>query len=113
VVVRYGRLAGTTTTPPGADPVPYIAALRATAEQVAAPALPAPAAHPEETEKILRWLEAPGVRLVELDGEWSSPVHGAGGARARLDPLGAARAASTPFPETPTWGTSRSARRAG
>ena len=31
----------------------------------------------EETEKILRWLESDGVRLVHVDGEWSCPVGGA------------------------------------
>ena len=39
-----------------------------------APVAPATAAHPEETDLLLAWLEQPGVRLVELDGEWSSPV---------------------------------------
>ncbi|WP_422220316.1 hypothetical protein [Nostocoides sp.] len=38
---------------------------------------PAPAAFPEETEKVLRWLEEPGVRLVSVDGEWTCPVGGA------------------------------------
>ena len=85
VVVRHGRLAGTTTTPRGADPLPHIDALRATAEVVPRPVLPAPAAIPEETEKVLRWLEAPGVRLVSVEGEWSCPVSGAGAHRALLD----------------------------
>ena len=40
VCVRHGRLAGTTTSPRGADPMPYIAALRASAEVVAAPLPP-------------------------------------------------------------------------
>lgn len=113
VVVRHGRLAGTTVTPAGQDPMPYVAALQATAEQVTPPRLPAPAAHPEETEKVLRWLDAPEVRLVHVDGEWSSPVGGAGGARARLDPLGTARTAAAPFPETPSGGSRASRRRAG
>jgi DNA polymerase-3 subunit epsilon len=47
-----------------------------------------PAAHPEETVEVLRWLEQPGVRLVDLDGQWAVPVHGAAGARYRLDPVG-------------------------
>ena len=34
---------------------------------------PVPAATAEETEKILRWLESPGVRLVDVDGEWACP----------------------------------------
>ncbi|MCK8154736.1 hypothetical protein MYG01_23140, partial [Citrobacter amalonaticus] len=85
VLVRFGRLAGTTVSPPGADPVPYIEALQATGEQVVPRPHPLPAAHPEETEQILTWLEQPGVRLVHLDGEWSCPVNGAARARHRLD----------------------------
>lgn len=86
VVVRHGRLAATTVTPRGADPMPYIEAARTSAEVVLPAPWPAPAALPEETEKVLRWLESPGVRLVDLDGEWSCPVGGAGGARAALEP---------------------------
>jgi DNA polymerase-3 subunit epsilon len=85
VLVRHGRLAGTAVSPPGADPRPLVAALRATGEHVApAAAPPMPAAHPEETETVLAWLEQPGVRLVELDGRWTTPLHGAAGARWRL-----------------------------
>jgi DNA polymerase-3 subunit epsilon len=78
VCVRHGRLAGTSLAPRGADPMPFVQSLRATAEVVARPAGPAPAAYPEETELVLRWLESPGVRIVELDGQWSCPVGGAG-----------------------------------
>jgi DNA polymerase-3 subunit epsilon len=91
VCVRHGRLAGTSVAPRGADPMPYIAALRDSAEVVTAAPLPAPAAWPEETEKILRWLEAPGVRIVDLDGVWTCPVGGAGMARAELEPQYAGR----------------------
>ena len=45
-----------------------------------------PRALPEETELILRWLESPGTRLVDLDGEWTCPVGGAGASRAALEP---------------------------
>jgi DNA polymerase-3 subunit epsilon len=86
VLVRFGRLAGTTVSPPGADPRPFVEALRATGEQVAAPPAPLPAAHPEETEQVLRWLEQPGIRLVHLDGEWSCPVRGAERAHQLLQP---------------------------
>ena len=63
VCVRHGRLAGTSLAPRGADPLVYVESLRATAEAVPPPAGPAPAAYPEETELVLRWLESPGVRL--------------------------------------------------
>lgn len=85
--VRYGRLAGATVSPPAADPMPYVDALRDTAEVVTHDAtsstLPAV---PEETELVLRWLESPGTRLVDLDGEWTCPVGGAGRSRAELEP---------------------------
>ncbi|RYV50317.1 DEDD exonuclease domain-containing protein [Pengzhenrongella frigida] len=66
VLVRYGRLAGTAAVDRRTDPRAAIAALRLTAEQVAAPTSPAPAAHPEEADLLLAWLDAPGVRLVDL-----------------------------------------------
>ena len=87
VCVRHGRLAGTSLAPRGADPLVYVESLRATAEAVPPPAGPAPAAYPEETELVLRWLESPGVRIVSLDGEWTCPVGGAGAAKATFDDL--------------------------
>ena len=43
------------------------------------------AAHPEETDLLLGWLEQPGVRIVDVDGEWSCPVRSA----QRVDPVAA------------------------
>ncbi len=86
VLVRHGRLAGTCVSPPGADPMPYVAALRDTGEVVAPPVGPAPAASPEETEKILHWLERDGVRLVEPVRRVELP-----GPRRRRAALGARR----------------------
>ena len=91
IVVRHGRLAASTVSPRGADPMPYVDAVRTSAEVVLPAPWPSPAAIPEETEKILRWLESPGVRIVDLDGEWTCPVGGAGGARAELEPQVVAR----------------------
>jgi DNA polymerase-3 subunit epsilon len=76
-VVRHGRLAGAGVIPPGADAHLYVAGLVASGETVRGGPGPVPAATAEETERILRWLEAPGVRLVEVDGEWTCPVGGA------------------------------------
>ncbi|MQY02492.1 DEDD exonuclease domain-containing protein [Actinomadura macrotermitis] len=94
-VVRHGRLAAAGTLPPRAAPRPYVDALIATAETVlpgrtdAAGGIPAGAvgagAGAEEMECVLRWLAAPGVRLVELDGDWTCPAHGAEGLRRWLD----------------------------
>ncbi|HET8614048.1 MAG TPA: DEDD exonuclease domain-containing protein [Actinomycetales bacterium] len=96
-LVRHGRLAGTTTSPRGADPWPYVDALRVTGEVVPPPVLPLPAALPEEAEKVLAWLEQDGTRLVQLTGSWSCPVHGAGAERLRLDPVAAAIGPVDPF----------------
>lgn len=84
-VVRHGRLASAGVMPRGAHPTPFVDALVATAETVVPGPGPVPAASAEETECILRWLETPGVRLVQVDGTWSLPIDGAGRLKARLD----------------------------
>ncbi|MEW9548809.1 DEDD exonuclease domain-containing protein [Nonomuraea sp. NPDC050783] len=84
-VIRYGRLAAAGVMPKGAHPTPFVAALTAAAEVVLPGPGPVHAASAEETECILRWLESPGVRLVEVDGEWSLPAHGAARHKARID----------------------------
>jgi DNA polymerase-3 subunit epsilon len=100
VLVRHGRLAGTCVSPPGADPMPYVEALRDSGEVVERPRAPVPAASAEETERVLRWLEGDGVRLVSVLGEWSCPVHGAGAQRWQLEPLAARAGELVPFDET-------------
>lgn len=95
-VVRWGRLAAAGVIPSGADARAYVDDLRALAETVPQPPAtpgPVPAATAEETERVLRWLEGPQVRLVEVDGEWSCPVAGAGRevARVSLEPVGFGR----------------------
>jgi DNA polymerase-3 subunit epsilon len=84
-VVRHGRLAAAGVVPPAAAPGPYVEALVATAETVAPGPGPTPAASAEEMECVLRWLESPGARLIELDGTWCSPASGAGRLREWLD----------------------------
>ncbi len=74
VLVRHGRLAGTARVDRHTDPRPVIATLKATGEHVHRPVPPAGAAHPEETDLVLTWLEQPGVRLVEVSDEWSCPL---------------------------------------
>ena len=34
-----------------------------------------PAAGIEETERIADWLERPGVRLIDITGDWIWPLH--------------------------------------
>ena len=84
-VIRSGRLAATAVMPPDAVPVAFVAALVASAETVEPGPGPLPAALAEETEVILRWLDQPGTRLVELDGQWAVPLHGAESVKERID----------------------------
>jgi DNA polymerase-3 subunit epsilon len=94
-VIRYGRLAAAGSSPPGAHPRPYLDALQATAETVSPPPPPLPAASAEEVECVLRWLDTPGSRLVEITGTWTLPAGGAPGLLALVasaeDDLRAAR----------------------
>lgn len=78
-VVRRGRLVAAGVAVRGAAVRPYVAALVATAESVLPGVGPLPCATAGETERVLRWLEEPGTRLVELDGTWACPARGAGG----------------------------------
>jgi DNA polymerase-3 subunit epsilon len=77
-VVRHGRLAAAGTSPPRVHPQPTLDALLATAETVRPAPGPVPCASPEETERILSWLERPETRLVRVDGGWMLPAAGAG-----------------------------------
>ncbi|MDT4887882.1 hypothetical protein FQZ97_1243740 [compost metagenome] len=91
-MVRHGRLAAAGVIPAGTEAVAYVEGLRASAETVLPTIGPTPAATAEESEQILRWLESPGVRLVEVVGEWACPVQGAGRhtARSTATPRGGA-----------------------
>ena len=58
---------------------------------------PVPAATAEETEQILRWLESPGIRLVDVDGEWTCPIAGATRHLALHDAVNQSRLTLVPF----------------
>lgn len=45
------------------------------AESVRAPLRGQPAGTIEEAELVSAWLERPGIRLVECQGEWAWPLH--------------------------------------
>jgi DNA polymerase-3 subunit epsilon len=98
-VVRHGRLAAAGVIPSGADAGAWVRQLRAGADTVVAGPGPTPATTAEESEKILRWLESDGVRLVHVEGEWTCPV---GGAKKHLrvhDAVEESRASLVPFDE--------------
>ncbi|QNN53173.1 DEDD exonuclease domain-containing protein [Nocardioides mesophilus] len=76
-VIRHGRLAAAGVIPHGAHAGDWVLGLRASAETVVPGPGPTPAATAEESEKLLRWLESDGVRLVHVEGDWTCPVGGA------------------------------------
>lgn len=98
-VVRHGRLAAAGVIPPGADAHTYVRELCASAETVRSAPGPVPAATAEETEKVLRWLESPGIRLVDVDGEWVCPVAGATRHLPLYDAVNQSRLSLVPFDE--------------
>jgi DNA polymerase-3 subunit epsilon len=96
-VVRHGRLAAAGVIPGGIDAQQYVAELRAAADTVLSAPGPVPAATAEETERILRWLESPGIRLVDVEGEWTCPVAGATRHLALHDAVTQSRMTLVPF----------------
>ncbi|MEL4504173.1 DEDD exonuclease domain-containing protein [Luteococcus sp. H138] len=74
-VLRYGRLAAAALSAPGEVAQRVAREAVAAAETVLPPRAGMPAATIEECELLAAWLERPGVRLMELDGEWSWPIH--------------------------------------
>jgi DNA polymerase-3 subunit epsilon len=98
-VVRYGRLAGAGVIPGDAHARAYVEQLRLSSETVSPGLGPTPAASAEETEKVLRWLDRPGIRLVHVDGEWTCPVRGASRHLAAHDAVEQSRLSLVPFDE--------------
>lgn len=85
VCIRYGRLVGSAISTPGIDISHTISSLIASAEIVENRDSILPASTYEEVEKLLAYLDCEGIRLVSLEGEWSSPIFGAGCARFDLE----------------------------
>jgi DNA polymerase III subunit epsilon len=104
-VIRYGRLAAAGVIPPAMNAHDFVAQLRASAESVASAPGPVPAASAEETEQVLRWLESPGIRLVDVDGEWTCPVGGATRHLAVHDAVNESRKSLVPFDDRRTLST--------
>lgn len=90
-VVRYGRLAAAGRARRGVDPMPVVDLLTASAETVVPKGGPLPGASAEETATLLRWVEAPGTRLVRTTQPWHSPARGAGRWRPFMAAVGLAR----------------------
>ena len=72
VAVRWGRLAGSMTTPAGADPRPAVETLRATAQVVERPGRIGAGTSAEETLLLADWVLDAGARLVEVDATGGS-----------------------------------------
>ena len=96
-VVRHGRLAAAGVIPVGAHAGHWVKELQASAETVSTSPGPTPAASAGESEKILRWLESDGVRLVHVEGEWTCPVGGATKHLRIHDAVNESRANLVPF----------------
>ena len=98
-VVRHGRLVAAGVIPAGVHAGEWVRQLRAGADTVVPGPGPLPATTAEETEKVLRWLESEGVRLVHVEGEWSCPIGGATKHLRVHDAVADSRAALVPFDE--------------
>jgi DNA polymerase-3 subunit epsilon len=96
-VIRHGRLAAAGVIPPGAHAGDWVRGLQASAETVVGGPGPTPSTTAEETERILRWLESDGVRLVHIEGEWTCPVGGATKHLRVHDAVEESRASLVPF----------------
>jgi DNA polymerase-3 subunit epsilon len=94
-VVRHGRLVAAGVSAPRTHPRPVIDALVASAETVRPGPGPTPCASPEETERILAWLEREGTRLVHTSEGWALPATGASRFRSLL--IQVEQAATQPY----------------
>jgi len=87
-VVRHGRLAAAAFARRGEVPQQVARDAVTTAEWVPPPVGPQPAAIVEETERVADWLERPGVRIIDVEGDWAWPV--------RIGPAASVRLSSAP-----------------
>lgn len=74
-VIRYGMLAAAGRAEKGTS---ALAVMDALVDQAATihPAIPGmPAGSAEECARIVAWLSSPGIRLMDIDGDWSMPIH--------------------------------------
>ncbi|CAB5076218.1 unannotated protein [freshwater metagenome] len=85
--IRYGRFAGALMSDPGYAPQLTIDSLLLLSDPVTPSSRILPASSHEEVERILRYVETPGLRLVEVQEEWSAPVRGSQAHRHALEAL--------------------------
>jgi DNA polymerase-3 subunit epsilon len=103
-VVRRGRLVAAGSAPQATSVRSTLAGLLLTAETPTGPDDEL-AASVDETELILRWMEKPGTRLVELTGTLACPAPGTGAFSGFLDRVEAGRGDRDPFADGRSLGT--------
>jgi DNA polymerase-3 subunit epsilon len=103
-VVRRGRLVAAGAAPVGTSVRGTLAGLLTTAETPTGPEDEL-AASVDETELILRWMEKPGSRLVELTGTLACPAPGTGAFTGFLDRVDTGRTGRDPFADGRSLGT--------
>ena len=103
-VVRRGRLVAAGVAPVGTSVRGTLADLLTTAETPAGPDGEL-AASVDETELVLRWMEKPGTRLVELSGTLACPAPGTGPFTGFLDRVETGRSGRDPFADARSLGT--------
>ncbi|MPQ97660.1 DEDD exonuclease domain-containing protein [Modestobacter sp. I12A-02628] len=103
-VVRRGRLVAASVAARGVPVRAHLAGLLATAETPAGPAGEL-AASVDETELVLRWMEEPGTRLVDVEGTLASRAPGIGRLAAFLARVEAGRVSTDPFADGRSLGT--------
>ncbi len=103
-VVRRGRLVSAGCAPRGTSVRGALAGLLATAETPGAPDGEL-AASVDETELVLRYMEKPGTRLVELAGTLACPAPGTGAYSGFLARVEGGRALRDPFADDRSLGT--------
>src|SRR3954454_19333210 len=103
-VVRRGRLVAAGNAPRGTSVRGTLPGLLATAETPTGPA-EEPAASVDETELVMRWIERPGTRLVQVEGVLACPAPGTGAYSGFLARVEAGHAGRDPFADSRSLGT--------
>lgn len=99
-VIRHGRLAGAVRGTPESTLDATTRTAMATAATVDAPDRPGPAGLPEETDLILRWLDEPGVTLLDVSGTWCLPRQSTGAFRTLTSLAGATAGSRVELPRS-------------